>query len=49
MLATIGIIILILWLVGVLAFKTVGAIIHVALIVGVILIVLHFVRGRRST
>jgi hypothetical protein len=49
MLATIGIIILILWLVGVLAFKTVGAVIHIALIVGVILIVLHFVRGRRST
>jgi hypothetical protein len=49
MLATIGIIILILWLVGVLAFKTVGAVIHIALIVGVILIVVHFVRGRRST
>ena len=48
MLATIGIIILVLWLVGVLAFKTVGAIIHIALIVGVILLVLHFVRGRRS-
>ena len=48
MLATIGIIILVLWLVGVLAFKTAGAIIHIALIVGVILLVLHFVRGRRS-
>lgn len=48
MLATIGIIILVLWLVGVLAFKTVGAVIHIALIVGVILIVMHFVRGRRS-
>ena len=48
MLATIGIIILVLWLVGVLAFKTVGAIIHIALIIGVILIALHFIRGRRS-
>ena len=48
MLATIGIIILVLWLVGVLAFKTVGAIIHIALIIGVILIALHFMRGRRS-
>jgi hypothetical protein len=49
MLATIGIIIIVLWLVGLLVFKTAGAIIHIALIIGVILIVLHFVRGRRST
>ena len=49
MLATIGIIIIVLWLVGLLVFKTAGAIIHIALIIGVILIVLHFGRGRRST
>ena len=48
MLATIAVILIVLWLVGLLAFKTAGAIIHIALIVGVILLVLHFVRGRRS-
>jgi len=48
MLATIAIILIVLWLVGLLAFKTAGAIIHIALIVGLILLVLHFVRGRRS-
>jgi len=48
MLATIGIILIVLWLVGVLAFKTIGAIVHVALIIGLVLLVLHFVRGRRS-
>jgi hypothetical protein len=48
MLATIGIIIIVLWLAGLLFFKTAGAIIHIALIVGLVLVVLHFVRGRRS-
>ena len=48
MLATIAIILIVLWLVGLLAFKTAGALIHIALIVGLILLVLHFVRGRRS-
>ena len=48
MLMTIGIILIVLWLVGLLAFKAVGAIIHIALIVGLVLIVLNFVRGRRS-
>lgn len=48
MLATIGIVIIVLWLVGLLAFKAIGAIIHIALIVGLVLVVLHFVRGRRA-
>ncbi|MEO6582029.1 MAG: lmo0937 family membrane protein [Sphingomicrobium sp.] len=46
MLMTIGIILILIWLAGLLLFKTLGAIIHIALIVGVILIVLKFVRGR---
>ena len=41
-------ILIVLWLVGLLAFKTIGAIIHIALIVGVIFLVLHFIRGKRS-
>ena len=48
MLATIAAILIVLWLVGLLAFKAAGALIHIALIVGVILLVLHFVRGRRA-
>jgi len=48
MLATIAIILIVLWLVGLLAFKSIGAIIHIALIIGVILLVLHFIRGRRA-
>jgi len=48
MLATIGIILIVLWLAGLLLFKVTGAIIHIALVIGVIMLVLHFVRGRRS-
>jgi len=48
MLATIGIILIVLWLIGVLAFKTLGAIVHIALIVGIVLIVLNFIRGRKA-
>jgi hypothetical protein len=48
MLATIGIILIILWLVGLLAFKAAGAIIHIALLVGLVMLVLHFVRGRSA-
>ena len=48
MLATIGIILIVLWLVGVPPFKTLGAIVHIALIVGIVLIVLNFIRGRRA-
>ena len=48
MLATIGIILIVLWLIGVLAFKTLGAIVHIALIVGIVLIVLNLIRGRKA-
>jgi hypothetical protein len=41
-------ILIVVWLVGLLAFKTIGAIIHIALILGVIFLVLHFIRGKRS-
>ena len=48
MLATIGIILVVLWLAGLLLFKVTGAIIHIALVIGVIMLVMHFIRGRRS-
>ena len=47
MLLTIAAILLILWLVGLVAFKTVGALIHIILVIAVILVVVHFITGRR--
>jgi hypothetical protein len=46
MLATIAIILFILWLLGVVAFHVTVFAIHLLLIIAVIMIVLHFVRGR---
>jgi len=41
----IGIIIFVLWLLGVIFFKSIGAIIHIALIVAVILIIIWLLRA----
>ena len=46
MLALIGAIIVIAWLLGLFAFHVTGGLIHLALVVGVILLVLHFLTGR---
>lgn len=46
MLLTIAIIILILWALGFLAFHVTSALIHLLLIIGIIVLILHFVRGR---
>ncbi len=46
MLATIAIILLVLWLLGAFIVPVGGALIHILLIVGIIVLVLHFVRGR---
>ena len=46
--STLGIILIVLWLLGLLVFKSLGAIVHIALVIGVILIVLNFIRGRRA-
>jgi hypothetical protein len=48
MLAILAIIFLVLWLGGFLAFHIAGAAIHILLLIAIVLIVLHFVRGRRS-
>ena len=47
MLALIGFIVLVLWLVGLLA-NIGGGLIHILLIVGAIMLIMHFVRGRPS-
>jgi len=44
MLATIAVVLIVLWLLGFFAFHITAAFIHVALVVGLILLVLHFVR-----
>lgn len=46
MLLTIGIILLILWLLGFFAFHVGSGLIHIILIIAVIVIVLHLIRGR---
>src|SRR5207253_7616836 len=48
MLAIIGVILIVLWLIG-LAFKVTVWAIHLALIAGLVLIVLNFLVGRRPT
>ena len=48
MLLTLAIILLIAWALGFLAFHIATSLIHVVIVVAVILLVLHFVRGRRT-
>lgn len=48
MLMTIGIILLVLYLVGLLAFKVTAGLIHLVLVIAVIMIIVHFVRGRAT-
>ncbi|MEQ7874530.1 lmo0937 family membrane protein [Sphingomonas sp. ASV193] len=46
MLATIAIIILILWALGAFVVPVGGALIHILLVIGLIVLVVHFLRGR---
>lgn len=46
MLLTIAIVLVVLWLLGVVAFKVTATVIHLVLIIAVIALVMHFVRGR---
>ena len=48
MLAVVAGILVVLWLVGLLAFKTAGLFIHILLVLAVIAIIIHFVTGRRT-
>jgi hypothetical protein len=48
MLMTIAVVILVLWLLGAFAFHVGGALIHILLIIGLIMLVMHFVRGRSA-
>lgn len=46
MLGVIAAVLIILWLLGFLAFHVTSGLIHIVLVVGVIMLILHFVRGR---
>jgi hypothetical protein len=45
MLAAIGVVLLILWLLGFLAFHITVGFIHILLVIGIIMIIAHFLRG----
>ena len=45
----IAVILIVLWLLGFFAFHVTAGFIHVALIVGLVLLVLHFMRGRTAS
>jgi hypothetical protein len=49
MLGIIAAVLIVLWLLGFFAFHITSAFIHVALIVGIILLVMHFMRGRTAS
>jgi hypothetical protein len=46
MLALIGAIVVIAWLLGLTAFHVTGGLIHIALVVGLVLVAMHFLSGR---
>ncbi len=45
---TIAIVLVVLWLLGAFAFKVAGGIIHLLLLLAIIAVVVHFVRGRAA-
>jgi len=49
MFAIIALVLLVLWAAGFLAFHVAGGLIHLLLVIALIMLVLHFVRGRSST
>ena len=48
MLLTIGIILLVCWALGFLAFHVTAGFIHILIIIGIIAIIMHFIRGSRT-
>ena len=48
MLAIIAAVLVVLWLLGFFAFHVTTAMIHLILVVALVLVVLHFMRGRRA-
>jgi hypothetical protein len=49
MLAALAAVLIVLWLLGFLAFHVSSGLIHVLLIIGIVMFLLHFFRGRSAT
>ena len=49
MLMTIAIILIVLWLLGAFVVHIGGGLIHILLVIGLIVLIVHFVRGRGTT
>lgn len=48
MLRILGVLLLLLWLVGMVAFKTMGAIVHLFLVLAIVMFLVGLFRGRRA-
>jgi hypothetical protein len=48
MIGMLAAVLIVLWLLGFLVFHVTSALIHIALIVGIVLLALHFFRGSRA-
>jgi len=48
MLGTIAVVLIVLWALGFFAFHLTTAVIHILLVIALIMVVLHFVTGRRT-
>jgi Family of unknown function (DUF5670) len=49
MLALIAAVLIVLWLLGFFAFHISAGVVHVLLIIGIVMLILHFLRGRTAT
>jgi hypothetical protein len=49
MLGLLALVLIVLWLLGFLAFHVSAGMIHILLVVGIVLLVLHFIRGGTRT
>jgi hypothetical protein len=49
MFATIAAVLIVLWLLGLLAFHVSSGLLHILLVVGIVMLLLHFFRGKAAT
>ena len=49
MLGVIAAVLIVLWLLGFLAFHVSSGLVHILLVIGIVMLVLHFFRGRAAT
>ena len=49
MLGIIAAVLIVLWLLGFFAFHVSSGLIHVVLVIGIVMLLLHFIRGRSAT